>query len=434
MVPWDIDTGGEDANFMTLEPGCASTNGDGRNGHISDERAVAAATGWRVPLASPMLLESELAEAISSYRSGWLSMGPRTTELEHSISAYTGATYAVAVSSCTAALHLACTTSDLGPGDTVIVPSLGFAATANVVAYTGATPRFAEIRGVDRPWLAVEAVEEAIEPSTKAVVAMSYGGHPGEIQALAELCERRGIALIEDAAHACGSWHNERHLGTFGIAGALSFSAGKNLGIGEGGMLLTDDEEIARRARSLRWHGISASTWERHQAEAPEYTIDEIGFNYRIDDPRAALAVARLRRLDADNLLRAEIDSAYRKAFESARGFTAVERPPNEERASYCIFAIVLEEGVGRTAFRRRMAERGVQTSIHFPPLHASSAYGEVRSELPLTEKFAARTVSLPIYPHMNRWQRDLVIESALEAGSTSGDESLRTSTAADPG
>lgn len=409
-------------------------NGGGQNGHGSGERAVAAATGWRVPLASPMLLESELAEAIASYRSGWLSMGPRTTELEHSISAYTGATYAVAVSSCTAALHLACVASGLGPGDEVIVPSLGFAATANAIAYTGATPRFVEIRGVNQPWLAVEAVEEAIEPSTKAVVAMSYGGHPGEIQALAELCERHGLALIEDAAHACGSWHNERHVGTFGAAGALSFSAGKNLGIGEGGMLLTDSEEIARRARSLRWHGISASTWERHRVEAPEYTIDEVGFNCRIDDPRAALANARLRRLDADNLLRAEIASAYREAFESAQGFTAVEPPPNGERASHCVFAIVLEEGCDRAAFRHRLAEHGVQTSIHFPPLHGSRAHGEARAELPLTDQFAARTVSLPIYPHMKQWQRDLVIESALEAGAGSGDEGLLRSPAVNHG
>ena len=299
---------------MTRNAKDISLNGNSANGHGAVASAVA---GWKVPLASPRLLESELHEAMDAYRSGWLCMGPRTAELEASICAYTGSRYAVAVSSCTAALHLACLSAGLGPGDSVVVPSLAFAATANAIAHTGAAPRFAEIAGIDRPWLSAEAAEAAIEPSTKAIMAMSHGGHPGEIEELAELASRRGLALIEDAAHGSGSWQAGRHLGTFGLAGALSFSASKNLGIGEGGVLLSDDEGVERRARSLRWHGISASTWERHRAENPEYTIEEVGFNYRIADPSAALVNARLRRLDEDNRRRAEIAAAYRAAFGS---------------------------------------------------------------------------------------------------------------------
>lgn len=369
----------------------------------------------RVPLASPHLLDSELQEAIDAYRSGWLCMGPRTAELEESMCAYTGADHAVAVSSCTAALHIACVAAGLGPGDTAIVPSLAFAATANAIAYTGAAPRFAEIAAPDSPWLSAEAAKAAIEPSTKAIVAMSYGGHPGEIEALAELAEQQGLALIEDAAHASGSWLNGRHVGTFGLAGTLSFSASKNLGIGEGGMLLTDDEEVARHARSLRWHGISASTWARHRADAPEYTVEEAGFNYRIDDPRAALVNARLRRLDEDNRRRAEIDSAYRAAFDREAGFSMVQAPPPGERASHCVFAIVLDEEVDRVAFRERLARRGVQTSVHFPALHSSPSYGAA-ALLPISEAFAARAVSLPIFPHMESWQCELVIEETLKA------------------
>jgi dTDP-4-amino-4,6-dideoxygalactose transaminase len=393
----------------------------------------AATSDLKVPLASPHLLDSELQEAIDAYRSGWLCMGPRTAELEESMCAYTGAGHAVAVSSCTAALHIACLAAGLGPGDTAIVPSLAFAATANAIAYTGAAPRFAEIAALQRPWLSAEAVEAAIEPSTRAIVAMSYGGHPGEIEALAELAERRGLALIEDAAHASGSWLNGRHLGTFGLVGALSFSASKNLGVGEGGMLLTDDGEVARRARSLRWHGISTSTWARHRADAPEYTVEEAGFNYRFDDPRAALVNARLRRLDEDNRRRAEIEADYRAAFANASGFAPVEEPPAGERASHCVFAIVLDEGLDRPEFRERVAQRGVQTSIHFPALHSSPSYGRQDVALPRSEAFARRAVSLPIFPNMEDWQRELVIEATLEAAAAGRGEAGASATARDP-
>lgn len=386
----------------------------GNNGSTPGHRSET--SDRKVPLASPRLLESELREAMDAYRSGWLCMGPRTAELEASMCEYTGAGHAVAVSSCTAALHIACAAADLGPGDTAIVASLAFAATANAIAYTGASPRFAEIVAVDRPWLSAEAVGAAVEPSTKAIVAMSYGGHPGEIEALAELAHRRGLTLIEDAAHAAGSWQGGRHVGSFGLAGAMSFSASKNLGIGEGGMLLTDDEAVARRARAMRWHGISASTWDRHNADAPEYTVEEVGFNYRIDDPRAALVNAKLRRLDEDNRCRAEIDAAYRAAFELEQGFVAVQPPPDGERASHCVFAIVLDEGIDRRAFRELLSARGVETSIHFPPLHSSPGYDRPAATLPLTEAFAARAVSLPIFPHMEDWQRELTIEATLEA------------------
>jgi dTDP-4-amino-4,6-dideoxygalactose transaminase len=386
----------------------------GNNGSASSSDGVTA--DRRVPLASPLMRESELREAMDAYRSGWLCMGPRTAELEASMREYTGAGHAIAVSSCSAALHIACLAAGLGPGDTAIVPSLAFAATVNAVAVTGAAPRFAEIAALDRPWLSAAAVEAAIEPSTRAIVAMSYGGHPGEIAELAELAERHGLTLIEDAAHASGSWQDGRHVGTFGLAGALSFSASKNLGIGEGGMLLTDDAEVARRARSLRWHGISASTWERRRAAAPEYTVEEIGLNYRIDDPRAALVNARLRRLDEDNRRRAGIVAAYRAAFDGVEGLAPVAEPPAGERASHCVFAIVLGEGTDRAAFRERLSSRGVETSIHFPPLHDCPAYEAPDARLPLTEAFAARAVSLPIFPHMEQWQRDLVIEAVLEA------------------
>jgi dTDP-4-amino-4,6-dideoxygalactose transaminase len=197
---------------------------------------------WQVPLSAVRLTEADIEAANEVYRSGWLSMGPRTQELESAFAEYSGAGHCLAVSSCTAALHLAMAVAGLGPGDDAVVPSITFVASANAIAYTGARPVFAEIAAVDRPWLSVESTERAITPDTKAIIAVSYGGHPGEIDGLRDLAEERSLALIEDAAHGSGSWLGDRHLGTFGLAGAISFSAGKNLGVGEGGVLLTHDE------------------------------------------------------------------------------------------------------------------------------------------------------------------------------------------------
>ena len=349
---------------------------------------------------------------VDAYRSGWIAAGPRTTRLEEAICEYTGAGHAVAVSSGTAALHLACLAVGLGPGTSAVVPSLTFVATVNAVAHTGASVRFADVAGTTEPWLTVSSVERALAPDTKAIMAVSYGGHLGETEGLAELAADRGITLIEDAAHAAGSWSTRGHAGTIGDAGALSFSASKNLGVGEGGMLLTREEEMAARARSLSWHGIRSSIWERHHGDAPEYELGETGFNYRFDDPRAALVLARLERLDEENDARAVIDSAYRDALDGNAAITPTAPPAEQERSSHYLFTAVLAEEIDRTAFRSSLASRGVQTSVHFPPAHQSGAQARHDLSLPVTEEYARRTVSLPIFPEMEEWQRDLVIEA----------------------
>jgi dTDP-4-amino-4,6-dideoxygalactose transaminase len=395
------------------------TNGSHGPGGAENRFASAgrrnASQEWSVPLAPPLIREEELAEVVETYRSGWLSMGPRTAELEAAFREYARVPEAIAVSSCSAALHLACLTAGLGPGDTAILPSLTFAATANAVACTGARPRFADIRDLERPWLSVDAVEEALEPSTKAIINVSYGGHLGETAELAELARSRGLVLLEDAAHGSGSWSDGRHAGTFGLAGALSFSASKNLGIGEGGMLLTSSADVAERARIMRWHGISKSSWDRHRSDKPQYDLDDVGFNYRIDDPRAALARARLRSLDHDNRKRAAIDAAYREALADEEQLTPTAAPPGGERASHCMFTVVLDEGTDRDSFRAHLTERGVQTSLHFPPLHNSGLHCERDMSLPLTEAYARRSVSLPIFAHMEPWQQELVVEATSE-------------------
>ncbi|HET9119827.1 MAG TPA: DegT/DnrJ/EryC1/StrS family aminotransferase [Solirubrobacterales bacterium] len=371
---------------------------------------------WQVPLSAVRLTEADIEAANEVYRSGWLSMGPRTQELERAFAEYAGAEHCLAVSSCTSALHLAMAGAGLGPGDEAVVPSITFIASANAVAYTGARPVFADIAAVDRPWLSIESAERAITPETKAIVAVSYGGHPGDIEGLRQLADERGLALIEDAAHGSGSWLGDRHLGTFGLAGAISFSAGKNLGVGEGGVLLTDSEELAERARLMRWHGITRSIWERHRASTETYEVAGLGFNYRIDDPRAALASSRLGRLEDDNGRRAAIASAYRDQFGDLVGISPLAAPPENARVSNSMFAVIVDEGVDRDAFRDSLATRGIQTSVHFSPVHRFELYAASGADLPLSDAFAARTVSLPMFAEMEESQQAQVIEAVREA------------------
>jgi dTDP-4-amino-4,6-dideoxygalactose transaminase len=371
---------------------------------------------WQVPLSAVRLTEADIEAAVDVYRSGWLSMGPRTEELESAFAEYTGSGHCLAVSSCTAGLHLAMAGVGLGPADEVVVPSITFVASANAVAYTGARPVFAEIAAVDRPWLSAETAERAITPATKAIVAVSYGGHPGEIEALRDLAGDRDVKLIEDAAHGSGSWLGDRHLGTFGMAGAISFSAGKNLGIGEGGVLLTDDDELAERVRLTRWHGVTRSNWERHQASTESYEVAGLGFNYRIDDARAALARSRLRRLDDDNRRRASIESVYRDELGGLAGLSMLAAPPESARVSHSMFAAVVDEGVDRDAFRDSLAQSGIQTSVHFAPVHRFELYSGSGADLPVADAFAARAVSLPMFAEMEEGQQAQVIEAAKRA------------------
>jgi dTDP-4-amino-4,6-dideoxygalactose transaminase len=371
---------------------------------------------WQVPLSAVRLTDADIEAATEVYRSGWLSMGPRTEELERAFAEYSGSGYCLAVSSCTAGLHLAMLGAELGAGDEVVVPSITFVASANAIAYTGAEPVFAEIAAVDAPWLSVEAAEAAITPRTKAIVAVSYAGHPGEIEGLRGLAEDRGLALIEDAAHGSGSWLGDRHLGTFGLAGAISFSAGKNLGIGEGGVLLTDDDELAERARLMRWHGVTRSIWERHRASTESYDVSGLGFNYRLDDPRAALIRSRLQRLDEDNQRRAAVESVYRDELGDLDGLSMLAAPSESARVSHSMFAVVLDERVDRDRFRAALADRGIQTSVHFSPVHRFELYSGSGAELPVSDAFAARTVSLPMFAEMDEGQQALVIESVRQA------------------
>ena len=371
---------------------------------------------WKVPLADVRLGEDDIDAAVAAYRSGWLSMGPRTEQFEAALADYLGVGHALAAANGTAALHLACAALGLGPGDEVVVPSMTFVATVNSIAYTGARPVFADVAAVDAPWLSGATTEAAITDRTRAVMSMTYGGRAGEITELRELCDARGIALLEDAAHGIGGSLEGRALGTFGEAGAYSFFSNKNLPIGEGGAVATDDAELAKSLRLLRSHGMTTLTWDRHRGHASAYDVVALGFNYRIDEPRAALAEALLARLDAERGRRDDHVTAYRAALEETVGVTLLLPAAPDEVEAQHLFPVVLAENVDRDSFRRLLSNRGVQTSVHYPPAHRFSIYAEGAPELPTTDAYGARTVTLPLFGHMTEQQRELVIDSVHAA------------------
>jgi dTDP-4-amino-4,6-dideoxygalactose transaminase len=376
---------------------------------------VACMPAWTVPLADVVVPEEDIAVVADVYRSGWLSMGPQTAALEREFAAYVGARHALAVANGTAGLHLICAAAGLGPGDEVVVPSMTFVATVNAIAYTGATPVFADVVSLTEPWLDPRAVDAALTDRTRAVMTMAYGGHPGRTVALAALARERGLVLLEDAAHAAGSRIGGRHLGTFGRAGAFSFFSNKNLAVGEGGMVVTDDDEAAAQMRLLRSHGMTTLTWDRHRGHASGYDVVELGFNYRIDEPRAALARRRLARLDADNVRRAQLDARYRDLLEGIDGLTPALRPAADARLAHHLFTVVVHDGIERAQFREALAARGIQTSVHYPPAHHFSIYGW-GGDLPVTEAYGARAVSLPLFATMTPAQQDEVVNAIRAA------------------
>ena len=370
---------------------------------------------WMVPLADVTMTDADVEVVVDAYRSGWLSMGPRTADFEEAVAAYVGVSRAVAVANGTAALHLMYAACGLGEGDEVIVPSLTFVATVNAVRYVGATPVFADIAGELEPWLDPEAVERAIGPRTRAIVHMPYGGHPGSLRELEEIADRHGVLLLQDAAHAIGARLDGRHLATIGHASAFSFFSNKNLAIGEGGMIVTDDDELADRLRLLRSHGMTAISWDRQRGHAAGYDVVALGYNYRLDDPRAALGRHRLARLDDENAARALHDAAYRESLE---GTVRCALPPQPGvDPAYHLFTVVLDEGIDRDDLRRHLSEAGVQTSVHYPPVHGFSTFADGPvPPLPLTELYASRAVTLPMFPHMTDEQRELVVHTLSSA------------------
>lgn len=375
---------------------------------------------WVVPL-SDILVDEEIENAaLNVVRSGWWSMGPCVAEFEREFAGLCDAEHAFAVMNGTGALHLALLATGCGPGDEVLLPSLNFVAAANTIAHTGAKPVFCDITSPDDLNVDPEDLVAAMTPSTKAVVVMHYGGHPCDMGPILELAEERGVTVIEDAAHAPGASWQGRMCGTLGRIGCFSFFSNKNLPTGEGGMVVTNDDELAAKIRLLRSHGMTTLTWDRHRGHASSYDVVAQGFNYRLDEMRAAIGLVQLRRLRINNAARACVVARYRSAFDGTHGISMPFAPTGDRDPAHHLAVVLLPEQADRDELRAALGTRGVQTSVHYPPIHGFSAYEAIGSErrLPTTDAVAGRLVTLPLYPHMTDEDVDTVTSAVLDAAS----------------
>jgi dTDP-4-amino-4,6-dideoxygalactose transaminase len=372
---------------------------------------------WRVPL-SDILVSEEMTTVVGeTIASGWWSMGPRVAAFESEFAEFCGTRHALAVSNGTAALHLALLAAGCGPGDEVIVPSLNFVAAANSIEHTGATPVFCDITGEVDLNLDPEDVAAAVGERTKAIVVVHYGGFPCDLAAISGIAERHGLVLIEDAAHAPGSRYGDRMCGAIGQLGCFSFFSNKNLPVGEGGMVVTDSDELAERVRLLRSHGMTTLTWDRERGHAHSYDVVARGFNYRLDEVRGALGLIQLRRVREENRQRARIARRYREALDGVRGIVMPFGDLiGDEAFSHHLAVILVPSDADRNAIRAKLASRRIQTSVHYPPIHHFSHYRDRAGgrPLPRTDEVAGRLLTLPLFAHLSEQQVDEVVDSLL--------------------
>jgi dTDP-4-amino-4,6-dideoxygalactose transaminase len=375
---------------------------------------------WRVPLADIDFGLEEESAVLQVIRSGWLSMGEVTRSFEQEFAAFNGARHTLAVTNATAALHMACLATGIGPADEVILPSMTFVATANAVRYTGATPVFADIESLD--WLNISpaSIESRLTKRTRAILVVHYAGFPCDMPAILEIARKHNLVVLEDSAHAIGSTLEGRSLGTWGAVGCYSFFSNKNMTTGEGGMLATDDDDLAEKLRLLRSHGMTSLSWDRHQGHAYSYDVVELGYNYRIDEMRAALGRVQLGKLPAYNQRRKHLTSLYRELLVEFAPEVKIPFTENRGSSSYHILPILLPTSTDRIRFMESLKQQGIQTSIHYPPIHQFQIYqAEWRKRnapLPLTELVAARQVTLPLYPSMRDEQVHWVVQAVKVA------------------
>lgn len=333
-------------------------------------------------------------------QSKWISMGKETAAFESAFGEHLGTKNVVAVTNCTAALHLAMVVLGIKEGDEVIVPSFTFVATVNAVRYVRAKPVFVDIKGTDDLSIDPDDVMRKITARTKAIVVMHYAGFSADVDAIMKIARERKLYVVEDAAHAPDAEYNGKKLGTIGDIGCFSFFSNKNITCAEGGALTANSSGYARRARLLRSHGMTSISYERAKGHAVDYDVVELGYNYRLDDIRAALLLAQLKRLKKDVKRREALVQEYRRLLANV---DEIEIPYKRHpyRSSYYIMPVILnprQAKITRDEVRKRMQSNGIQTSVHYPPVHKFKSYADYACHLPRTEHAAMYEITLPLY------------------------------------
>ncbi|MFD7653423.1 DegT/DnrJ/EryC1/StrS family aminotransferase [Actinosynnema sp. NPDC059797] len=371
-----------------------------------------------IPVMKPWLGEEEARAASAAVLSGWVAQGPKVAAFEDAFARRVAALHAVALSSCTTALHVALHLLDVGPGDEVVVPSLSFIATANAVRYCGATPVFADVEP-ETGNLSAATVEQVLTERTKAVLLVHQAGVPADVEQVRALCRPRGVTVVEDAACAAGSTYRGVPVGADAELAAWSFHPRKLITTGEGGMLTTNHEPWAVRGRRLREHGMSVSAAERHSGGgAVVESYLETAFNYRMTDIQAAVGLVQLTKLDAIVRRRRELAARYHELLADVPGLRAVT-DPEHGTTNYQSFWVVLPEDapVSRNEVLTRLAERGVSARRGIMASHLEPAYaGHPHVDLPVTEVFTGRSLILPLYHDLGEADQHAVVDGLKAA------------------
>ena len=357
-----------------------------------------------LPFSRPSMGDAELAALREVLQSGWITTGPKNQALEEAFCALTGNRHAIAVSSATGGMHVTLMALGIGPGDEVITPSQTWVSTLNMICLLGATPVMIDVDR-DNLMITAEAVEAAITPNTKAIIPVHYAGAPADIDAIRAVAERHGIPVIEDAAHAAGTYYKGKHVGGRGCA-IFSFHAIKNMTCAEGGLIVTDDDALASRIRSLKFHGLGVDAYDRQtHGRAPQAEVISPGFKYNLADINAALALVQLDKLAHANQRRSEIAQRYLRELADTP-FKPLAIPEWEHQHAWHLFIIRVDEatcGISRDALMEKLKAMGIGTGLHFRAAHTQKYYRErfPTLSLPNTEWNSARICSLPLFPDM---------------------------------
>lgn len=372
---------------------------------------------YNIPLFKLNFDEKEIDAVSKTIRSQWISTGPKCEELEKLFQDMLNVKYAVSLTNCTAALHLACILCDIKEGDEVLCPSLTFAASVNCIRYVGATPIFCDIVGPDHLNIDPKEIEKNITKKSKAIIVVHMAGFPAKMDEIMGIANRYNLRVIEDACHGPLSEYKGKKLGTIGDIGCFSFFSNKNISTGEGGMLITNNEEMAKKARLLRSHGMTTMSYQRATGHATSYDISELGYNYRMDDIRASIGIVQMKKLSDDLEKRINVRKRYIEQLSKVKGID-VPFEDNTEFVSNYILPIVLKNSTSekRDRIRENLHAAGIQTSVHYPAVHKFSIYSQYKATLPKTEYITDNEITLPMYGSLTNDEIDFIVETLNKA------------------
>lgn len=369
-----------------------------------------------VPFSVPDISEQDKKDVIEALSSRWLTGGPRVEKFEKQFASYVGVKYAVAVNSCTAALHLTMRALDVGPDDEVIVPTLTFAATANVSLFCGAKPVFADID--EKTFnISPQDVLRRITARTKAIIVVHYGGQPCDMNEIMQIAENHKLAVIEDCAHSLGASYFSRQTGGIGTAGCFSFYPTKNITTLEGGMVTSNDKNLAHRVSIMRSHAMTRGARERSDSLTWYYDVVDLGYNYRLNEVQAALGMSQLSRVDEMNNRRIERAHYYTQRLKKVKGLILPFESENRTHVYHLYVVRVVRKkfGMNRDQLFRELSEKGIGLSVHYTPLHLLSYYKEKldckAGDYPIAERISKEILSLPLFPGLIHAQMDFVVK-----------------------